>query len=133
MVRRLLAERKRKLDLSAEGKLEAEQHRLVVRRYFGMVSKEFNDQDRRCLVQVQRRRLLGEVNDSFRTFNCGHSICQNCFIDYLLHSCPMIIYPDKIINCIIPDCNSIQYVDGENVIQFIHGTNGRYHLWGIKT
>ena len=64
-----------------------------------------------------------ELNDFFRNFNCGHSICQNCFIDYLLQSCPMLIYPEKIINCIIPGCNGTQFVNGPNFRQFILGTN----------
>ena len=65
-----------------------------------------------------------EINDdTFRTFNCDHIICNNCFIDYLLINDAMIIYPEKVMDCIIIGCKGIKLVYGEPFIKFINGTN----------
>ena len=64
-----------------------------------------------------------EINGNFKTFRCEHIICDNCFIEYLLNSCTMIIYPDKLVNCIIPGCNDIKIFYGSDFIQFIKETN----------
>ena len=64
-----------------------------------------------------------EINDNFQTFRCGHIICNNCFIEYLLESCTMIIYPKKIVNCIISGCKGIKVYYNPNFIDFIIKTN----------
>ena len=62
-------------------------------------------------------------NNNFRTFNCDHIICHNCYIDYLLINDTMIIYPEKLINCIIIGCKGIRRVRGEWFIEFVNETN----------
>ena len=64
-----------------------------------------------------------EINGDFKTFGCEHIICDNCFIEYLLESCTMIIYPSKIVNCIISGCKGIKVYYGPNFIDFIIKTN----------
>ena len=64
-----------------------------------------------------------EINGNFKTFRCEHIICDNCFIEYLLKSCTMIIFPVKIINCIITGCNGIRAFHQEDFINFIKETN----------
>ena len=64
-----------------------------------------------------------EINGNFRTFDCDHIICNNCFIEYLLINDTMIIYPDKIINCTIIGCKGIWRVSGERFFEFVNQTN----------
>ena len=64
-----------------------------------------------------------EINGNFKTFRCEHIICDNCFIEYLLNSCTMIIFPIKIVNCIISGCNGIRIFKGQNFIDFIKEAN----------
>ena len=64
-----------------------------------------------------------EINDTFRTFDCGHRICSNCFIDNLVKSEAMIIFPQKIINCTIVGCKGIRTISGEWFIEFVNQTN----------
>ena len=67
-----------------------------------------------------------EINvNSTKTFNCGHIICKYCFIKYLLESNIMILYPQKIINCIILGCKGIKLIKGNDFIQFINETNNK--------
>jgi hypothetical protein len=64
-----------------------------------------------------------EINGNFKEFSCEHIFCDNCFIEYLLNSCTMIIYPQKIVDCIIPGCNGIKPIYGKDFIQFIKESN----------
>ena len=64
-----------------------------------------------------------DENFIFRTFRCGHRICRNCFIEYLLEGSFMIIIPVKIIDCLILGCNSFIMVSGVELIKFISETN----------
>ena len=64
-----------------------------------------------------------EINGDFISFKCEHLLCDNCFIEYLLKSCTMIIYPVKILNCIISGCNGIEIILGKTFIEFIKETN----------
>ena len=66
-----------------------------------------------------------EVNGHFGNFNCSHRICNNCFTEHLLSNCAMIIYPQKIINCIILGCNGIRIIGGSQFIEYINGTNNQ--------
>ena len=65
-----------------------------------------------------------EINDdNYRAFNCGHIICYNCFIDHLLKNDVMILFPSKIINCIIIGCNDIKLISGDWFTKFVNETN----------
>ena len=64
-----------------------------------------------------------EINGNFRTFDCDHIICNNCFIDYLLINDIMIIFPEKIINCTIMGCKGIRKVFGERFFEFVNQSN----------
>ena len=64
-----------------------------------------------------------DENFIFRNFRCGHIICRNCFIEYLLDRGFMIFFPAKIIDCLILGCNGFIIVGGESLIKFIGETN----------
>ena len=66
-----------------------------------------------------------ETLGSFHDYRCDHSICDNCFIDYLLKNDTMILFPQKILNCIIYGCNGIALVDGFSLMRFIKRTNNQ--------
>ena len=62
-------------------------------------------------------------HNNFRTFSCDHIICNNCFIENLLNSRTMVIFPVKLLNCIILGCKGYRLVRSTNLIQFIKDTN----------
>ena len=66
-----------------------------------------------------------ETLGRFHDYRCDHSICDNCFIDYLLKSDTMILFPQKILNCIIYGCSGIRLVDGFSLMRFIKRSNNQ--------
>ena len=77
-----------------------------------------------------------EINDNdirlFRIFRCDHIICNKCYEEYLLQNKTMIFFPEKIINCAMPECHGIIRTSGDNIIQFINKTKNvklikKYH------
>ena len=62
-------------------------------------------------------------NNNNRTFSCDHNICDNCFIEILLESKTMIIFPVKLLNCIILGCKGFLLIRANNLINFIKETN----------
>ena len=62
-------------------------------------------------------------NNNFKTFNCDHRICRNCFIEYLLERDTMILFPDKIIECPILRCKGLIRERGINIIKYIEESN----------
>ena len=97
---------------------------------FDSTEEHYGNINSRCYNKMNANVALlfcskceNEVNDFFRTFNCGHSICQNCFIDYTSQSCTLLIFLEKIINCAIPGCNGTLMIYTNDFIQFIRGTN----------
>ena len=54
---------------------------------------------------------------------CRHVICNNCFIENLLERCTMILFPEKIIDCIILGCNGFIILSGDNIAKFITDSN----------
>ena len=61
-------------------------------------------------------------NSNFRTFSCEHMICRNCYIEYLLRSRTMLIFPSKLLNCIKPGCKGYRIVYYIKFIDFIEKT-----------
>ena len=55
-------------------------------------------------------KCQSETNNYSRFHKCGHIICNDCFENYLLENNFLIIFPLKILNCIIADCNKINYI-----------------------
>ena len=47
-----------------------------------------------------------EINENqiFRRFKCGHIYCENCFNECLLENNMRIIFPEKLIACVIIGC-----------------------------
>ena len=43
-------------------------------------------------------------NQASRTFKCGHIYCENCFNECLLENNMRIIFPEKLIACVIIGC-----------------------------
>ena len=64
-----------------------------------------------------------EINDNFKRFRCDHIICNNCFIQYLLESSVIIIFPVNIIRCAIIGCNDIKEMSARQIIEFINESN----------
>ena len=62
--------------------------------------------------------------DNYRDFyNCHHIICNDCFENYLLENNFLIIFPPKILNCPITDCNNFRLYSSEYLLGFIKETN----------
>ena len=72
-------------------------------------------------------------NDIFRTFECDHIICKNCYKEYLLERSAMILFPIKLLNCIIPGCNGIVLVRYIWFIEFIEGINNERLIKKYRT
>ena len=66
-----------------------------------------------------------EINEEqrLRRFRCGHIFCRNCFIESLLQNRTMIIFPDKLKECIILGCNGYLIYRGVSLVQFIEDSN----------
>jgi hypothetical protein len=48
----------------------------------------------------------GNETGNYQFFSkCNHTICNNCFENHLLENNYLIIFPKKVIKCIITDCN----------------------------
>ena len=62
-------------------------------------------------------------NENFRTFSCDHRICDNCYKSHLLERSTMILFPVKLLNCIILGCNGYQLNSARNFIDYIENTN----------
>ena len=63
------------------------------------------------------------ASDLDLSFSCDHYICDNCFFEYLLENKAMIIYPVKLLNCIISGCKGYLFVTNIEFIEFIYATN----------
>ena len=98
---------------------------------FISTEEHYGNRNSKCFGKMEENhdviicsKCENEINDdNFRTFSCEHILCHNCFIGYLLKSCTMIIYPEKIVNCILPKCNGFTVFKGINFIKFIKETN----------
>jgi hypothetical protein len=97
---------------------------------FVSTEEHYGNRNSKCFGKMEQNheaiicsKFENEINDNFKTFNCDHIICNNCFIEYLLKSCTMVIYSQKIVDCIIPGCNGIKPILGEDFIKFIKETN----------
>jgi len=90
--------------------------------YGNRYSKCFNRMNQNHEVIICSK-CENEIDGNFRTFRCEHIICDNCFIEYLLNSCTMIIYPEIIVNCVISGCIGFKDIYGPNFIHFIKETN----------
>ena len=62
-------------------------------------------------------------NVTFKTFECSHIICSNCFIQFLSESDTMILFPVKLLNCIIPGCKGYLLTRSNWIINFIEKSN----------
>ena len=62
--------------------------------------------------------------DSYQFFSkCDHIICNNCFENNLLENNYLIIFPEKVMKCIITDCNKSKLYYRSNLIHFIKESN----------
>jgi len=62
--------------------------------------------------------------NNFRDFNnCHHIICNDCFDNYLLENNILIIFPPKILDCPIADCNSFRLYSSDYLLRYIKETN----------
>ena len=97
---------------------------------FVSTEEHYGNRNNKCFGKMEENydviicsKCENEINSNFNTFKCEHIICDNCFIEYLLNSCTMIIYSIKIVNCPIIGCNGITTFYGSSFIQFIKETN----------
>ena len=104
----------------------------ICQEIFISTEEHYRNRNSKCFGKMQpnnARRICSkcenEINGNFKAFRCEHRICDNCFIEYLLNSCTMIIYPEKIINCIISGCNGFTVFHDEDFIDFIKETNNK--------
>ena len=62
--------------------------------------------------------------DNYKIFSkCDHIICNNCFENNLLENNYLIIFPDKVMECIITDCNQSILFSNNKLIKFIKDSN----------
>jgi hypothetical protein len=66
----------------------------------------------------------GNETDSYQRFyNCNHIICNDCFEKHLLENNFLIIFPPKLINCVIADCNKFRLYASDYLFRFIEESN----------
>jgi hypothetical protein len=65
------------------------------------------------------------IDNGIRGFDCDHLICHNCFINHLLETETMILFPEKIIKCIVIGCNKYKGIRGDWFIRFVNETNNQ--------
>jgi len=64
-----------------------------------------------------------EINNiGFWTFSCDHTICNKCYEEYLLQNRAMILFPEKIINCIISGCHGFINTKALTLMDLINET-----------
>ena len=98
---------------------------------FESTEEHYGNENSKCFDQMNANfeilicsKCENEIpDDNFRSLHCDHIICKDCYIDYLLNSCTMKIYPAKVVNCIISGCNGNNYILGDELIQFINESN----------
>ena len=98
---------------------------------FISTEEHYGDRNSRCFGRMQENldiilcskcdNQIGHNN--FRTFSCEHIICNNCFIENLLNSKTMILFPVKLLNCLILGCKGYRLILSKNLISFIKETN----------
>ena len=97
---------------------------------FATTEEHYGNRNSKCFSKMYGNheaiicsKCENEINGNSKTFRCEHRICDNCFIEFLLKSYTMIIFPSKIVNCIISGCKGIKIFYGPNFIKFIKETN----------
>ena len=66
----------------------------------------------------------GNGTDNYRDFyNCHHIICNDCFENYLLENNILIIFPPKILDCPMTDCNNFRLFSSDYLLRYIKETN----------
>ena len=66
---------------------------------------------------------IGNNDISRIFFKCGHRICGNCFKKHLLENNAMVLFPVKLLNCIVSGCKGYRLVRYKNIIDFIQDSN----------
>jgi hypothetical protein len=65
------------------------------------------------------------IDNGIRGFDCDHLICHNCYINHLLETETMILFPEKIIKCIVIGCNKYKIIRGNWFIRFVNEKNNQ--------
>ena len=102
----------------------------LCQKIFDSTEEHYGNRNNKCFSRMYENHDViicskreNEINGNFKTFSCEHILCDNCFIEYLSKSCTMIIYRQKIVDCIIPGCKGIKIFIGDDFIRFIKETN----------
>ena len=98
---------------------------------FNSTEEHYGNPNSRCFGRMQENfdiTICSKCDrqiqhNNFRTFSCDHIICNNCFIENLLNSRTMVIFPVKLLNCIILGCKGYRLIRSTTLIQFIKDTN----------
>ena len=97
----------------------------LCKKIFNSIDEHYGNRKSKCYQKMNSNvdvvicsKCENEINrnNDFKTFNCDHRICSNCFIEYLLERNTMIIFPDKIIECPIIGCKGLKRERGVNII-----------------
>ena len=80
------------------------------------------DNERDVIICSKCENQIGN-NVNFRIFECEHTICNTCFIQFLSESDTMIIFPVKLINCIILGCKGYLLMRSHTLIDIIEKSN----------
>ena len=100
----------------------------LCKKIFNSIDEHYGNRKSKCYQKMNSNvdvvicsKCENEINrnNNFKTFNCDHRICSNCFIEYLLERNAMIIFPDKIIECPILGCKGLKRERGVNIINFL--------------
>ena len=82
--------------------------------------KRMNDVNNEVIICSKCDNELNNIG--FWTFRCEHTICNKCYEEYLLQKRAMIIFPEKIINCIISGCHGFTNTRARTLINLINET-----------
>ena len=100
---------------------------------FTSTEEHYGNVNSKCFGRMQENEPLicskcqieTVASDLDLDFSCGHHICDNCFFEYLSENKAMIIYPVKLLNCIISGCKGYLFIPCIELINFIHTTHNK--------
>ena len=104
----------------------------ICQEIFDSTEEHYGNRRSKCYNQMNANydivicsKCENEINQNqiLRRFKCGHIYCENCFNECLLENNMRIIFPEKLIACVIIGCKDHTLYSGDRLVSIIQESN----------